>query len=141
MAGVDADPWVVFLFSVLHDSQRNTDAHDPLHGRKAAAFAAALNGGAFALDDKPLALLEEACAKHSDGLLSTDPTIAVCWDADRLNLWRVGRSPEPRFLSTSLARLPKWLEAARCLQSQRFEWAEIYSRYQRGRAEELREAL
>jgi len=35
---------------------------------------------------------------------STDPTVGVCLDADRLNLWRVGIRPDPRFLSTSLAR-------------------------------------
>ena len=34
-------------------------------------------------------------------------TIAVCWDADRLNLWRVYITPDPRLLSTKAARDPE----------------------------------
>ncbi|MCA9790206.1 MAG: hypothetical protein KC910_00365 [Candidatus Eremiobacteraeota bacterium] len=33
-----------------------------------------------------------------------DPTIATCWDSDRLDLDRVGVDPDPAFLSTAAAR-------------------------------------
>jgi uncharacterized protein len=42
----------------------------------------------------------EACAKHSLGSRSTNPTIGVCWDADRLDLHRLGIWPLPQFIST-----------------------------------------
>ena len=48
-------------------------------------------------------LLFEACAEHSEGFRSTEPTIAVCWDADRLDLHRKGLWPDARLLSTSVA--------------------------------------
>ena len=31
-------------------------------------------------------------------------TIQTCWDADRLDLGRVGMMPDPRFLSTEIAK-------------------------------------
>jgi uncharacterized protein len=130
LAEADADPWVVFLFALLHDSQRASDGHDPLHGRRAGEFARTLNGDLFSLSGDRLELLVEACNLHSDGLVSTEPTIGVCWDADRLNLWRVGQQPEPRFLSNPMARTTRdWVDGSRSLQSQRFEWSDIYARY------------
>ena len=34
-----ADPTVVFLFALFHDSMRLNDGHDPLHGPRGAALA------------------------------------------------------------------------------------------------------
>jgi hypothetical protein len=34
------------------------------------------------------------------GQLSDDPTIGTCWDADRLDLVRVGTQSEPSYMST-----------------------------------------
>jgi len=42
----------------------------------------------------------DAISEHSKGYRTTDPTIAVCWDADRLDLHRKGIWPDARFLST-----------------------------------------
>jgi uncharacterized protein len=36
---------------------------------------------------------------HNDGELHNDATIQSCWDADRLDLGRVGKRPHPRYLS------------------------------------------
>ena len=35
---------------------------------------------------------------------SDDPIIGTCWDADRLDLGRVGVKPNPKLLSTERAR-------------------------------------
>ena len=43
----------------------------------------------------------EQCPRHRH---SADPTIGACWDADRLNLWRVGVAPARGMLSTAAAR-------------------------------------
>lgn len=34
------------------------------------------------------------------------PAPQACWDADRLDLWRVGIQPQLRYLSTPYARKP-----------------------------------
>ena len=99
-----ADPVVVSLFALLHDSRRENDWADPGHGARGAAYALALQGSAFDISDQQLELLHYACTWHTDGLHHADPTIATCWDADRLDLGRVGIVPSPEFLSTDFAR-------------------------------------
>ena len=81
---------IVLLFGLLHDSKRLNEGHDPLHGRRAGAFAKELQGSFIRLSLPRLALLVKACDEHANGGTSDDTTIAACWDADRLNLWAVG---------------------------------------------------
>ena len=105
---------VIELFSFLHDSCRANDGHDPAHGLRAVDFAAELRGSVFDVDDAGFALLTEACATHSDGHMEADPTVQACWDADRLDLWRVWITPDPRRLATQAARSrPVFQEAKR----------------------------
>ena len=95
-----ADLELVLLFAFAHDTRRWHDGRDPDHGRRAAAAVRALAGaGVLDLSPERLRLLCRACAGHADGLTSADPTIGACWDADRLNLWRVGVAPSRRLLS------------------------------------------
>ena len=121
-----ADPLVVFLFALFHDAMRANDEDDPGHGRRGGLLARELLGDRLLVDDARLHLLEEACSRHTDGVVSLDPTLGACWDADRLNLWRVGIRPDPRFLSTPAAREPERIEAAKLLQHRSFEWPELY---------------
>lgn len=100
-----ADVEVVRLFAILHDTHRWDEGTDPDHGRRAAVFAGLLNGRLFHLREERLALLAEAIALHADGQVSDDPTIGTCWDADRLDLPRVGVWPSDRLLSTEAARI------------------------------------
>ena len=46
-------------------------------------------------------MLHYACTWHTHGQLSSDPTIATCWDADRLDLGRVGMRPHADYMSTA----------------------------------------
>lgn len=108
--GADRD--VVELFSVIHDSQRRGEYHDPGHGPRAARLAEQLQGQFFNLDRARLGLLIEACRMHDRGGLSDNPTIGVCFDADRLDLGRVGIVPDPTRLSTAHARRLDVIEAA-----------------------------
>jgi hypothetical protein len=48
--------------------------------------------------------LRDALARHSDGAVTGDPAAGCCWDADRLDLCRLGIRPDPRLLSTAAAR-------------------------------------
>jgi hypothetical protein len=106
-----ADPAVVFAFALLHDTQRLNDARDPEHGPRAAAFARELHGeGMLPLEDDQLAVLCHALAEHTSGTLGDNPTTAVCWDADRLLLWRVEIPPDPRFLSSDAEDWAPWID-------------------------------
>ena len=101
-----ADERVVRLFAVLHDSRRLDEGIDPAHGQRGADLAAALRGDLFTLDDEAFQKLCYACAWHEKGRVTAEPTIGTCWDADRLDLWRVGARPLPRYMSTARG---KWL--------------------------------
>jgi len=107
-----ANTKVVELFAFLHDSRRLNDEIDPLHGARAALYAQSLVGQAFELEPPDLELLVLACHGHSDGLTSGDMTVLTCWDADRLDLGRVGIKPHPNKLCTEAARNPAMLEWA-----------------------------
>ena len=103
-AETGADETVVRLFAILHDTCRLDDGDDPGHGPRAADTLATLIGVLFTLDPERLVLLEQAIRHHTDGLTSDNLTIGTCWDADRLDLWRVGKKPEGRYMSTEAGK-------------------------------------
>ena len=108
-----ADVQVVRLFAVLHDSQRYNEADDPEHGPRAAAFVEQLHAkGSLGLDDTRADWLMQACMGHSHGARTDNPTIATCWDADRLDLGRVGIRPDPRRMCTTAAGEQSYIEFA-----------------------------
>ncbi|RTK97051.1 MAG: hypothetical protein EKK64_02315 [Neisseriaceae bacterium] len=95
------DHIVVQLFGILHDSKRKDENEDLNHGLRAANFAKSLyEEGKLLITKKQLQKLETACEFHEKGEISKDPTIGACWDADRLELTRVGITPNPKFFST-----------------------------------------
>jgi uncharacterized protein len=100
---------VVQCFAYLHDAKRLNDGSDPGHGSRGAALARALHGAVeqrelLGLSDGQLELLVYACAHHTDGLTEANVTVQTCWDADRLDLGRVGIVPNPERLCTPAAR-------------------------------------
>ena len=99
-----ANAKVVELFAFLHDARREHDGHDDTHGSRSAALAVKLNGRFFSLSEDELELLTWACRDHSEGHLDADVTVQTCWDADRLDLGRVGIRPDPDRLCTPEAR-------------------------------------
>ena len=107
-----ADIEVVQLFAILHDSQRISEGGDPKHGPRAAAYALELHGVVFDLPDPAFMLLHRACAGHTHEWTHPDITIQTCWDADRLDLGRVGITPHPSRLCTAAARRPETIKWA-----------------------------
>ena len=103
---------VVELFAFLHDVRREHDGRDRLHGERAAELACELNGRFFALDQDDLRLLERACREHSHGHTQGAVTVQTCWDADRLDLGRVGIRPAADRMCTEEARDPLVMGAA-----------------------------
>lgn len=117
-----ANPAVVELFAFLHDSCRRTDGRDPEHGARAADFARSLHGSVFTLSSGELDVLVEACQGHTHGRHSDNVTVQTCWDADRLDLGRVGIRPVPERLCTEAARDPFLIQWA----YQRSIWSSQY---------------
>ncbi len=127
-AGERANPAVVFAFALIHDSQRLNDGHDPEHGARAAQVALTLSPTLLKLAPHEHELLHEACARHTSAPPDPNPTLGVCFDADRLDLGRVGIHPQPAYLSTSTARvMARRLELANPAP----EWPALYERFTR----------
>ncbi len=131
----EADPLVVLLFALFHDCQRENEHGDRGHGSRGGALAREL------LADRPevvtseqLEIIVDACNRHTGARRTSDPTLGVCWDSDRLNLWRVGIRPHPFGLSTAAAKDPEMIAWADPLQYKDFTWEEIGRRYSLGRA-------
>ena len=103
---------VVEAFAWMHDSCRMNDDYDPEHGLRAAELARRVNAQFFQLEMVELDLLVQACEGHSEGLLRADITVQTCWDADRLDLGRVGVTPRPDRLCTKAAREPEMISWA-----------------------------
>ena len=104
---------VVALFALLHDSRRENEYDDPEHGPRAADFAGELHAARiFRCGAAELSLLKAACRGHTHERTHPDATVRTCWDADRLDLARVGIIPDPRYLCTEAARRPEVIRAA-----------------------------
>jgi uncharacterized protein len=107
-----AKPLLVELFAYLRDCCREDDRSDPGHGERAAEFARSLRGTLIHLSEEDFAVLYEAIRDHELGLTRGDVTARTCWDADRLDLGRVRRRPDPRYLGTEYARRAETIEWA-----------------------------
>ena len=104
-----ADKIVAQLFAILHDSQRENEDFDPEHGHRAAEFAKKLyDEGKLKITSKQCDILRAACGLHNQGKITDIPTIGVCWDADRLDLTRVGIIPDKELFSTQAAKDLLW---------------------------------
>lgn len=108
--GADWD--VVVLFALFHDIARVNDGHDPEHGRRAAEVVRRMAAELDGFNGERLELLVRACAGHADGLTTDEATVGTCWDADRLDLGRVGTRPRGDRLCTDAARDPVVLDWA-----------------------------
>ena len=106
-----ADARVVTLFALFHDCRRLNESHDEGHGWRGGDFARSLRGCLVRLPDPDFELLFLACRLHTEGLTHGDVTLQACWDADRLDLGRVGITPSPERLGTPAARaLLRWAD-------------------------------
>ena len=104
-AAEGGDLEVVSLFALFHDSRRLNDDTDHGHGSRGARLAEQLRAeGLFEVTDEQLQMLVYACENHTDVAFSEHATAACCWDADRLDLPRVGVTPDPRLLNTKTSK-------------------------------------
>jgi len=94
---------VVSLFALFHDSLRVNDGRDPDHGRRAAERVVSMRPALSFLDDEDFERLRFSCERHTHQVHHEDPVVGTCWDADRLELGRVGIDPDPDYLNTASA--------------------------------------
>ena len=102
-----ADIELIPYFALLHDCCRHNEYEDPRHGPRAAIYAKK-NRDLIKLTQDQFNILIRACAGHTHGLpgckAAEHPTIATCWDADRLDIGRVGLRVDSRYLFTETAK-------------------------------------
>lgn len=94
---------VVSLFALFHDSLRTNDGRDRDHGLRAANLAVSMRSDLSFLNDEDFERLRFACEHHTHEIHHDDPVVGACWDADRLELGRVGIEPHPDYLNTEPA--------------------------------------
>lgn len=99
---LNVNPAITEWFAFLHDSCRLNDDDDPDHGPRAAEFATTLRSTLITeLDVVEFRQLLQALDGHSYGYVKGFPNaVRACWDADRLDLPRVGIRPDPQRMST-----------------------------------------
>lgn len=106
----------LFTFALLHDLMRENEYDDPQHGVRAAAlFTALVADGkleyfqpySYTTEDMMYTLAHHVGSPHARD--HTNINVGLCWDADRLTLWRVRERPKSAFLTTPAARTPEAL--------------------------------
>jgi uncharacterized protein len=92
---------VVRFFAYLHDKCRIDNWKDIEHGVRAAEMLLTIKNTILKdFTDEEFSLLERACRFHTTERRTGNPTIDVCFDADRLDLGRVGIVPNPKLMAT-----------------------------------------
>jgi len=99
----NADRSVVSYFSFFHDCKRENENSDPEHGPRAVEFLK-YHRSKISLNDRQFKQLCRACSGHTFGGIASDVTVATCWDADRLDLDRVGIKRDHRYFSSEEAK-------------------------------------
>jgi uncharacterized protein len=96
-------PYTMYLFALFHDSKRQDEGVDRLHGLRGSVYferLVKLNAIPFpdtlnpAQQQQIVAWTSFAIERHTNTLFSSVSQIAACWDADRLDLMRVGNYPD-----------------------------------------------
>ena len=101
IATEDVSTLVLGLFAYLHDSCRMSDGEDLGHGPRACNLIDSIRGTLLAeVSDKDINLLKDACRYHTTKHRTGSQTVDTCFDADRLDLGRVGIVPDPARLAT-----------------------------------------
>jgi uncharacterized protein len=113
-AETGANTNVIELFALFHDSKRYNENKDPEHGKRGADNAEQFwVQGAFDISEAEFELVYNVCWGHTyEDIDNPCVTILTCWDADRLDLGRVGITPDPERLFTSPAKRAETIDWA-----------------------------
>jgi len=97
------------LFSILHDSKRENEYQDINHGKRASEFVKELIERKYIkLDTIDEQRLIYACVNHTKpdmtNLLYNDIIVQICFDADKMDIERVGIIPDKKYFLTQYAK-------------------------------------
>lgn len=106
-----ANKKVIIAFAFFHDIKRINEDSDPEHGARAAKLLLKYKYK-INLNKEELKKTMDACYGHTSEKFSSDLDIATCWDADRLDLYRVGLVPSPEYLSTDYGKEEDTIKSA-----------------------------
>jgi uncharacterized protein len=95
---------LIELFALFHDSCHLNDGKDPDHGRRAAEWVASMRSDLPDLSEDLFQYLLEALRDHTHVRNTGNIHIATCWDADRLDLERVGKTLKEKYMNTEIGR-------------------------------------
>jgi len=102
---------VFMIFALFHDSRRANDDIDPRHGSRGAKYAQQLRDDFSllkTLSSSDFEILQYACSSHTktdwEHPLASNLIANICWDADRLDIGRVGFVVDPSYLFTDYAK-------------------------------------
>ena len=95
----NGDPEVISHFAYFHDCMRVNEHRDDGHGKRGGEYALA-HKDLLTLTDSQLDILYRACEGHTGGRSPSCDTIACCWDADRLDIRRVGFKADLQWFNT-----------------------------------------
>ena len=95
-----ADKKIIRCFSFLHDAGRQDDSDDPEHSYRSLGIIEQIKDKLSLSQDQYQKLLIAVKEHNKKEAKSDDVTIRTCWDADRLDLFRVGIIPDKKYLYT-----------------------------------------
>ena len=105
LVNADVDLLVVKAFAYVHDVERFDDFEDAQHGPRAAILVDRIRSTVLSfLNDQQIEQLKQACRLHTSTWKTEDATVNACFDADRLDLGRVGICPNPEKMATMEGR-------------------------------------
>lgn len=97
----EADLNVILAFAYLHDSERVNNGEDLYHGYRASMLIDSIRHTMLRdMSDEQIRKLKSACELHTIKRKTGDLTIDICFDADRMDLLRVGIKPQPERMAT-----------------------------------------
>ena len=99
-----ADKAIVQLFALFHDCRRINDHIDDGHGLRGAEYAAKIKHELINISADDFDKFYYACEWHTDQIKTNDITVAACWDADRLDIGRVGYIVDAQYMNSKPAQ-------------------------------------
>lgn len=97
----EVNPYIVTAFAFLHDSCRVDNGYDVKHGVRALTKIDEIRHTILKnFTDEEIERLKTACKYHTTKDRTDDMTVNVCFDADRLDLPRVGIIPDPKKMAS-----------------------------------------
>jgi len=99
----NANKNIIIAFGIFHDIKRENDDEDPEHGYRGGLLIEKYKNK-INLNENELKKTIEACSGHTNILHHSDLDISTCWDADRLDLYRVGVYPNAEYLNNEFSK-------------------------------------